>query len=124
MGTLKQGDIFVCGVHEGKVRLMKNDKGQPIKEATPGTAVHVVGFKHLPEVGHPLYSVNDHEMAKYIGEQVQKKRDIEHAKTKGVHVNKKVGKLSRIEKSRLYSGDKTVLYERLGLIEKDDIEHL
>jgi hypothetical protein len=30
--------------------------------------------------------------------------------------------LSRIEKGKIYSGDKTILYEKLGLIEESDIE--
>jgi hypothetical protein len=37
-------------------------------------------------------------------------------------LQKKKGKLSRIEKRKLYGGDKTILYEKLGLIEESDIE--
>lgn len=33
-----------------------------------------------------------------------------------------MGKLTRIEKRKLYSGDKTILYEKLGLVEESDIE--
>ena len=56
-GTLKQDDIFVSGTHEGRIKLMTNDKGAYIKEAYPGEAVHVVGFKAFPDVGNPLYVV-------------------------------------------------------------------
>lgn len=37
-------------------------------------------------------------------------------------MKKKVHGLTRIEKGKLYSGDKTILYEKLGLIEESDIE--
>lgn len=56
-GCLKIEDIFVSGVHEGKVRFMMNDRFEQIKVAYPGEAVHVGGFKHFPEVGNPLYVV-------------------------------------------------------------------
>lgn len=37
-------------------------------------------------------------------------------------MKKKVKGLSRMEKRKLYSGDKTILYEKMGLIEESDIE--
>lgn len=30
--------------------------------------------------------------------------------------------LTRIEKGKLYSGDKTIMYEKLGLVEESDLE--
>ena len=56
-GTLRQEDLFVSGVYEGKVRLIMNDMGKQLKEAYPGEAVHLTGFKSMPEVGNPLYVV-------------------------------------------------------------------
>ena len=37
-------------------------------------------------------------------------------------VKKRIGKLSRLEKSQLKKGDKTILYEKLGLIEEKDLK--
>lgn len=54
-GTLRIDDIFVCGIHEGKARFMLNDQGKNVKEATPGQAVKLGGFKTYPDVGTPLY---------------------------------------------------------------------
>ena len=45
---------------------MINDKGQHVKEAKPGQAVHLGGFREFPEVGNPLYSVKDHTEAQFI----------------------------------------------------------
>jgi len=37
-------------------------------------------------------------------------------------MKKKAGSLTSIEKRKLYGGDKTILYEKLGLIDETDIE--
>ena len=37
-------------------------------------------------------------------------------------MKKKVKKLSRIEKGKIYGGDKTIMYEKLGLAEESDLE--
>ena len=65
-GTLRNDDTFVSGIHEGKVQRMMNDKGQSVKEAYPGEAVHISGFKHFPDVGNPLYVVKDSKEAHLI----------------------------------------------------------
>lgn len=37
-----------------------------MKEAYPGEAVHITGFKEIPEVGNPLYVVKSLEESKFI----------------------------------------------------------
>ena len=127
-GTLRQEDIFVSGIHEGKIQKMMNDKGQIVKEAYPGEAVHISGFKHFPDVGNPLYVVKDSKEAHFIVQRVNKRAEQEAltklAASQTVHVSeikKSVGKLTRIEKSRIKAGDKTILYEKLGLVEEKDL---
>jgi hypothetical protein len=46
--------------------MMLNDRGIPVKQAYPGEAVHMVGFKNFPDVGSPLYVVNSTEEARFI----------------------------------------------------------
>ena len=65
-GMLRSTDTFVCGLNEGKVKFMKDDNGKPIKEAFPGQAVHIGGFRAFPEVGSPLYVVEDLKEANMI----------------------------------------------------------
>lgn len=65
-GTLHLEDVFVCGIHEGKVRFLINDQGKQVKEVYPGQAVKLGGFKSFPDVGNPLYAVKDHEEAQFI----------------------------------------------------------
>ena len=105
-GTLRIEDVFVSGLHEGKIKFMANDHNQPVKEAYPGEAVHVVGFKFFPDVGNPLYVVSGTEEARFIVSRVQHRADVaKRLKLAGssdalkVHDMKKaVGKLTRLEK--------------------------
>jgi len=54
-GTLHQNDKLVIGNEiYGKVRAMKNYKGEMVKEAGPSFPVQIIGFKIAPEVGDVL----------------------------------------------------------------------
>lgn len=50
-GILRVGDHLVVGEIGGKVKLMINDSGQPIKEALPSTPVEILGLEKVPRVG-------------------------------------------------------------------------
>lgn len=54
-GTLKKGDpLVVNGEIYGKVRAMKNDRGEDLQEAGPSVPAQIIGFKVAPEVGDIL----------------------------------------------------------------------
>ena len=65
-GILKQENLFVCGISDGRVRYMLDDFGNKITKAFPGQAVTVSGFKTIPDVGQPLYVVKSPEEAEFI----------------------------------------------------------
>jgi translation initiation factor IF-2 len=51
-GTLRRNDVLgVGGVNYGRVRAMKDFKGEEVQEAPPGMPVLVLGFKAAPTVG-------------------------------------------------------------------------
>ena len=50
-GTLRVGDKIAADGVIGKVKLLKNDRGQALREAYPGEPVLVLGFSTLPLVG-------------------------------------------------------------------------
>jgi translation initiation factor IF-2 len=51
-GTLKMGDNLCSGDDcLGKVRMLKDYKGETVKEAPPGMPVKIIGLKLAPEVG-------------------------------------------------------------------------
>ena len=65
-GTLKTGDIFVVGTESGRVRAMVNDKGVPIKEATPSMPVEVLGLSGVPSAGDTLTVVENEARAREV----------------------------------------------------------
>ena len=65
-GILREGDNFVCGAGEGKIKKMVDDHGLEVTEAYPGHSVTVTGFKEQPEPGLPMHVVRSPEEAKFI----------------------------------------------------------
>ena len=65
-GTLDEGDTIVVGTSIGRIRAMKNDKGQKIKKAGPSTPVEIMGLTNVPEAGDTFYEVKDEKMAKHL----------------------------------------------------------
>jgi translation initiation factor IF-2 len=50
-GTLRVGDMLLCGQYWGKVRALVNEEGNRLKEAGPSVAVKVLGLNGVPEAG-------------------------------------------------------------------------
>ena len=84
-GTLRQGDVFVCGVFSGRVRAMFNDQGRKIKEAGPSMPVEIQGFDGVPEAGEEFVVLADEKTARRIAEsRATKLREKELAKVSRV----------------------------------------
>ena len=79
-GTLRVDNLFVSGTHDGKVRIIMNDIGEHVTEAFPGEAVHITGFKEIPEVGNPLYAVRSVEESKFIISRIRQRSVMEAAR--------------------------------------------
>ena len=69
MGTLKVGDVFICGSYSGKVKSLLNDQGEPIKEAGPSTPAKVLGFTGLPNAGDEFLVMKAERDAKTLSEE-------------------------------------------------------
>ena len=68
-GTLRLGDPIVIGNFFGKVRTLKNDKGQNIVEAKPSTPVEVTGISEVPSAGDKFMAFESEKQAKQIAEE-------------------------------------------------------
>ena len=58
-GTLKVGDVIVCGDGFGRVRALFNDKGRSIDEAGPSTPVEISGLDVVPSAGENFGVIDD-----------------------------------------------------------------
>lgn len=76
-GTLKRGDYFVAGLTWGKVRAMFDDRGNQVKEATPGTPVEILGFQDVPQAGDRFVVMKSEREARQLAEQRKQKYEEE-----------------------------------------------
>ena len=67
-GTLKVGDIVVCGDTWGKVRTMEDDRHTRFNVALPSTAVAVTGLNAVPLAGDKFMVFADEKLARDTAE--------------------------------------------------------
>ena len=68
-GTLRLGDPIVVGTSVGKIRTLKNDKGQDIVEALPSTPVEITGLNEPPQAGDKFMAFESEKQAKQVAEE-------------------------------------------------------
>jgi len=73
-GTLKVGDIIICGTHYGRVRALVNEEGERQKDAGPSYAVRVLGLNGVPEAGDEFSVVKKEKEARNLTEERQEAR--------------------------------------------------
>jgi len=75
-GTLRKGDIFICGQVTGRVRAMFDENGKSVEEALPSTPVEVLGLSATPNAGDEMLVAADDRSAPELAELRQgKQRD-------------------------------------------------
>ncbi len=84
-GTLKLGDIVICGQYYGKVRALINEENKRLKDAAPSVAVKLLGLNGVPEAGLEFHVVEDEREARDLAE----KRGMD-ARTEGQEARAKV----------------------------------
>lgn len=72
-GRLTPGAHILAGTSYGKVRLMSDSSGAPVKAAYPGMAVTVSGWRSLPSAGDEVVQGNEGDVKKALANRVRKK---------------------------------------------------
>ena len=67
-GTLHKGDCLIAGTSVGRVRTMRNDKGQEITEAGPSMPVEITGLTEVPTAGELFEAVEDERLARELAD--------------------------------------------------------
>ena len=65
-GTLRLGDPIVVGTAFGKIRTLRNDKGEEITKALPSQPVEITGLNEVPSAGDRFMSFATEKEAKNI----------------------------------------------------------
>ncbi len=111
-GTLRTGDVFICGSVYGKVRAMFDHLGHTTKTAGPSTPVEVLGLQGVPEAGDQ-FQVTDEAKARHIVEYRQgKRREAAMAKSAS----------GRITLDQLHEQLKTGEVKELPIVIKADVQ--
>ena len=68
-GTLRIGDVVLCGSYWGKVRALISEEGTRQKAAGPSVAVKILGLNGVPVAGQEFSVIEDEKMARTLAEQ-------------------------------------------------------
>jgi len=68
-GTLKPGDIVLCGPAWGRARSLLNDRGEEVGTAGPSCPVSISGLNRLPGAGDRFVVLEDAELARNIADE-------------------------------------------------------
>ncbi len=110
-GTLDMGDTIVVGSSIGRIRAMKNYKGQKVKKAGPSMPVEVMGLTEVPVAGETFYEVKDEKMAKHLKER-RKRQNRE----------KSINQVSKVTLDNLFTQMEEGKLKQLNLIIKADVQ--
>lgn len=89
-GTLRVGDAVVVGQVSGRIRNMLNDKGKPIREASPSTPASILGLSEVPQPGDVLEVLESESVARSVaGQRALRAREVSvtHAPSRPVSLD-------------------------------------
>lgn len=72
-GTLRIGDVMLCGEAFGRIRAMYNERDEEIQEAPPSTPIKVAGLDIVPGVGNQFMILPDLDAAREAAESRRQK---------------------------------------------------
>ena len=65
-GSLSEGDLFIAGTVDGKVRALFDHRGHKVRRVGPATPVEVLGLSALPQPGDTFQVVDDPIKARQV----------------------------------------------------------
>ena len=110
-GTLRPGDVVLCGSYYGRVKAMFNERGQKITEAGPSTPVSVLGLNGAPAAGEKFNVMADEREAKNIATKREQLLRIQGIKTQKHMTLEEIGR-------RIAIGN----FKELNIIVKGDVD--
>ncbi|MCK5828856.1 MAG: translation initiation factor IF-2 [Methylococcales bacterium] len=110
-GTLKKGQIVLCGHEYGRIRAMFDESGNAIEDAGPSAPVEILGLSGTPEAGDEFLFAQNEKAAKELAEhREERKRSSKHAA-------QQASKLEEVF-SKMEAGDTSTL----NLVIKTDVQ--
>ncbi|XP_009601340.1 translation initiation factor IF-2, chloroplastic [Nicotiana tomentosiformis] len=116
-GTLKGGDVVVCGEAYGKVRALFDDKGKRVDEAGPSIPVQVIGLNNVPVAGDEFEVVGSLDVAREKAEARE-----ESLRTERLSAKAGDGKITLSSFASAVSGGTGLDLHQLNIILKVDLQ--
>ncbi len=110
-GTLKVGDVLIAGTQYGRIKVMHDDKGRVLKEATPSVPVSVLGMNGASSAGDRFHVLEDEKEVKSIASKRQQLQREQGLRTTKHLTLEEIGR-------RLALGD----FKELNIIVKGDVD--
>jgi len=110
-GTLKVGDVLIAGTQYGRIKVMHNDKGAVLNEATPSVPVSVLGMNGASSAGDRFHVLEDEKEVKSIASKRQQLQREQGLRTTKHLTLEEIGR-------RLALGD----FKELNIIVKGDVD--
>ncbi|WP_113907375.1 translation initiation factor IF-2 [Aliidiomarina celeris] len=129
-GTLRKGDIVLCGLEYGRIRAMRDELGRDVSEAGPSIPVEILGLSGVPSAGDEVTVVKDERKAREVSNYRQGKyRDVklarqQKAKLENMFSNMAEGDVSELNivlKSDV-QGSLEAITESLGKLSTDEVK--
>ena len=110
-GTLRPGDVVLCGSYYGRIKSMFNERGQKITSAGPSTPVSILGLNGAPAAGEKFNVLADEREAKSIANKREQLLRIQGIKTQKHMTLEEIGR-------RIAIGN----FKELNVIVKGDVD--
>jgi translation initiation factor IF-2 len=104
-GTLRRGDVVLCGAGYGRVRAMYDDFGRHLEEAGPSVPVRITGLDEIPNADDPFVVVDDLSKAREIAEKRRDRQEREAVPTRGPMTLEKLSEIKVTELKVILKAD-------------------
>ncbi len=129
-GTLRKGDILLCGTEYGRVRALFDEGGRPVKEAGPSIPVSVLGLSAAPEAGDEAFVVSDERKAREVADvRREKQRDTRFAAQQSTKLDNMLNQMESPDKQQVnllvkgdVQGSVEAIRSELAKLSTDEIE--
>ena len=98
-GTLRLGDYLVVGNYYGKIRSLKNDRGENLTFATPSMPVWITGISEIPSAGDKFMAFESEKRAKCISEErIRNAKNLHNTRRGAISLDDLFGRISQGER--------------------------
>jgi translation initiation factor IF-2 len=102
-GTLRKGDIVLCGSEYGRIRAMLDENGKTITNATPSIPVEIQGLSGTPSSGSELVVLKNERKARELAEnRREKERETRFAAQQAAKLDEMFEKMKPGEKANFH----------------------